>query len=252
MYEFLTGPMLWAAFLIFVIGLARRVVLYIRGLDWRLERVAYGPGRKIGMKGAISSVLQWLVPFGTHSWRRQPYFTIAFFLFHIGVVIVPLFLAGHMVIMQERFGFSLPSLPMWFSDAFTVLAIVGAFMMILRRVALPEVRFLTTLVSCCWCCSCSSPDSSPVCRPPVMKAGSCGISSRPSWCSFWRRSPSFPTSCCTSCRAVSLAWTTPSSVAARRAAPLSPGNPPGLPAYWRTTCLKASFATDGPSTPRKI
>ena len=126
MYEFLTGPMLWAAFLIFVIGLARRVVLYIRGLDWRLERVAYGPGRKIGMKGAISSVLQWLVPFGTHSWRRQPYFTIAFFLFHIGVVIVPLFLAGHMVIMQERFGFSLPSLPMWFSDAFTVLAIVGA------------------------------------------------------------------------------------------------------------------------------
>ena len=33
MYEFLTGPMLWAAFLIFVIGLARRVVLYIRGLD---------------------------------------------------------------------------------------------------------------------------------------------------------------------------------------------------------------------------
>ena len=131
MYEFLTGPMLWAAFLIFVIGLARRVVLYIRGLDWRLERVAYGPGRKIGMK--------------THSWRRQPYFTIAFFLFHIGVVIVPLFLAGHMVIMQERFGFSLPSLPMWFSDAFTVLAIVGAFMMILRRVALPEVRFLTTL-----------------------------------------------------------------------------------------------------------
>ena len=25
MYEFLTGPMLWAAFLIFVIGLARRV-----------------------------------------------------------------------------------------------------------------------------------------------------------------------------------------------------------------------------------
>ncbi len=143
MYEFLTGPMLWAAFLIFVIGLARRVVLYIRGLDWRLERVAYGPGLKIGMKGAISSVFQWLVPFGTHSWRKQPYFTIAFFLFHIGVVIVPLFLAGHMVIMQERFGFSLPALPMWFSDAFTVLAIVGAFMMILRRVALPEVRFLT-------------------------------------------------------------------------------------------------------------
>ena len=235
MYEFLTGPMLWAAFLVFVIGLARRVVLYIRGLDWRLERVAYGPGRKIGMKGAISSVLQWLVPFGTHSWRRQPYFTIAFFLFHIGVVIVPLFLAGHMVIMQERFGFSLPSLPMWFSDAFTVLAIVGAFMMILRRVALPEVRFLTTLGD--W--------GILLLVLFVLVAGFLARMQAPG-------STSFPTSCCTSCRAVSLAWTTPSSVAARRAAPLSPGNPPGLSAYWRTTCLKASFATDGPSTPRKI
>ena len=34
MYEFLTGPMLWAAFLIFVIGLARRVVLYIRAVSY--------------------------------------------------------------------------------------------------------------------------------------------------------------------------------------------------------------------------
>lgn len=145
MYEFLTGPMLWAAFLIFVIGLARRVVLYIRGLDWRLERVAYGPGRKIGMKGAISSVLQWLVPFGTHRLAQAA-------VFHHRLLPVPYRRGdcasvpcrshGH---MQERFGFSLPSLPMWFSDAFTVLAIVGAFMMILRRVALPEVRFLTTL-----------------------------------------------------------------------------------------------------------
>ena len=79
------------------------------------------------------------------SWASRSWGSSDTGLFHIGVVIVPLFLAGHMVIMQERFGFSLPSLPMWFSDAFTVLAIVGAFMMILRRVALPEVRFLTTL-----------------------------------------------------------------------------------------------------------
>lgn len=145
MYEFLTGPMLWVSLLVFVGGLAWRVVKYIKGLDWKLERVAYGPGREVGMKGAMSSVLQWLVPFGTHSWRKQPYFTIAFFLFHAGVVILPLFLAGHMVIMEERFGFSLPALPMCVSDTLTVLAILGAIMMILRRVALPEVRFLTNM-----------------------------------------------------------------------------------------------------------
>ncbi|MEG1609769.1 MAG: respiratory nitrate reductase subunit gamma [Bilophila sp.] len=143
MYSFLTGPMLWLATLVFVLGLGWRAVHYVKGLDWRLERVAYGPGRKIGLKGAVTSVLQWLVPFGTHSWRKQPYFTIAFFLFHIGLVLVPLFLAGHMVIMQERFGFSLPTLPMGVSDTLTVLAIIGGIMMVLRRIALPEVRFIT-------------------------------------------------------------------------------------------------------------
>lgn len=143
MYAFLTGPMLWLSLLIFVIGLAWRVVRYIRGLDWRLERVAYGPGRTIGIKGAITSAVQWLVPFATHSWRKQTYFTIAFFLFHLGLVVTPLFLSGHMVIMRERFGFSLPSLPMGVSDVFTVLAIAGGIMMLLRRIALPEVRFIT-------------------------------------------------------------------------------------------------------------
>lgn len=143
MYAFLTGPMLWFAFLVFVVGLAWRVVKYVKGLDWRLERVAYGPGKNIGIKGALSSVFQWLVPFGTHSWRKQPYFTVAFFLFHIGLVIVPLFLEGHIVIFRTRFGFGWPTLPMGISDGLTVLAIIGGIMMLLRRIALPEVRFLT-------------------------------------------------------------------------------------------------------------
>lgn len=143
MYTFLTGPMLWVAMLIFIGGLAWRVVRYVKGLDWRLERVAYGPGRDVGLKGALFSVFKWLVPFGTHSWRKQPYFTVAFFLFHLGLVIVPLFLAGHMVIMRARLGFSFPSMPLWLSDALTIGAILGGVMMALRRIALPEVRFLS-------------------------------------------------------------------------------------------------------------
>ncbi len=143
MYEFLTGPMLRLSFLIFVLGLAWRVVKYIKGLDWRLERVAYGPGRDMGIKGALSSVIQWLIPFATHSWRKQPWFTIAFFLFHMGVVIVPLFLAGHMVVMQERLGVSLPAMPVSLSDVLTILGIIGGIMILLRRIALPEVRFIT-------------------------------------------------------------------------------------------------------------
>ena len=144
MYAFLTGPMLWASLLVFFGGLLARVIWYIRGLDWRLDRVAYKPHLAIGLQGAVQSALKWLVPFGTYSWREQPYFAVAFFLFHIGAVLVPLFLAGHNIILAERFGFSLPALPMGIADALTVAAIIGLVMIALRRIALTEVRILTT------------------------------------------------------------------------------------------------------------
>lgn len=142
MYDFLAGPLLLLSLLIFVCGLAWRVVTYIRGLDWRLERVAYGYSEGRGMKGALWSVFKWLVPFGTHSWRQQPYMTIAFFLFHLGVVIAPLFLAGHMVVMREALGFSLPALSVGAGDFLSICGVIGGVMLLLRRLALPEVRFL--------------------------------------------------------------------------------------------------------------
>lgn len=143
MYDFLTGPLLLVSLLVFIGGLGYRVVNYMRGLDWRLERVGYSYGDGRGMKGALWSVFKWLVPFGTHSWRQQPYVTIAFFLFHLGVVIAPLFLAGHMVVMREAIGISLPSLSVCTGDVLSIGGFIGGVMLLVRRIALPEVRFLS-------------------------------------------------------------------------------------------------------------
>ena len=143
MYSFLCGPMLGLSLLIFVCGMVWHVVRYVKGLDWRLERVAYAYGGSNGWKGALWSVFKWLVPFGTHSWRKQGFTTVAFFLFHLGVVVAPLFLAAHMVVMRELLGFSFPSLPVWLGDALAVCGIVGGFMLLIRRIVLPQVRFLS-------------------------------------------------------------------------------------------------------------
>jgi len=143
MYSFLIGPMLWLSLLIFVGGLTWRAVQYVKGLDWRLERVAYAYGGKNGWKGALWSVFKWLIPFGTHSWRQQGFTAVAFFLFHLGVVIAPLFLAGHMVIMREMLGFSFPALPVWAGDVLAVCGIAGGLMLLVRRIVLEQVRFLS-------------------------------------------------------------------------------------------------------------
>jgi nitrate reductase gamma subunit len=144
MYDFLTGPMFWLSLCIFFIGMAVRVVQYFKGLNWQLERVAYKAYPVQGFKGAINSILKWLIPFGTYGWRRQPFMTVIFFGFHIGAVLVPVFLLAHNVFLKEKIGISWITLNPVFADVLTWSVIISAFLLFLRRISLPEVRILTT------------------------------------------------------------------------------------------------------------
>ncbi|MDR0338825.1 MAG: hypothetical protein LBH65_00950 [Desulfovibrio sp.] len=143
-YSFLTGPCFIVSLAVFFGGLLFRFVRYFYGLDWRLERVAYRPWLGDGIKGGVHSAFKWLIPFGTYGWRAQPFFTVCFVLFHAGAVLVPLFLIGHNVILEETFGFSLPAMPQPLADVLVAATIMGAFFIVLRRIALAEVRILTT------------------------------------------------------------------------------------------------------------
>jgi nitrate reductase gamma subunit len=145
MYQFVTGPLLWLSFGIFFVGLAARVVLYIRGLDWKLDRVAYRPQFGKGLKGALQSILHWLMPLGSYGWRAKPLYTIIFFVFHIGLVVTPLFLQGHVIILRERWGITWwPTISMALADILTIGVMISAVFIAVRRFALPEVRILTT------------------------------------------------------------------------------------------------------------
>ena len=144
MYQFVTGPLAWLSFLIFFGGCIYRLVWYIRGLDWQLDRVPYRYHVPFGIKGALRSVFFWLLPFGTHSWRAKPGFTILFFVFHIGLIFTPIFLQAHNVLLQERLGFSLWTISDGTADVLTAMMILAALFIVLRRIALTEVRIITT------------------------------------------------------------------------------------------------------------
>lgn len=144
MYAFLTGPMLWVTFTVLIVGCLVRVVKYVRGLSWQLDRVAYKPHFGLGAGHAVKSILFWLVPFGSRSWREKPGMTILFFAFHIGIVFVPLFLEAHAVVAREHLGLSWPSMPAALADGLTIAMLSAGVMLIVRRIALPEVRIITT------------------------------------------------------------------------------------------------------------
>ena len=62
-----------------------------------------------------------------------------------GLVVTPLFLAGHAVILKERWGINWPTIPMALADVLTIGVMVCTVLIAIRRIGLPEVRILTTL-----------------------------------------------------------------------------------------------------------
>jgi len=143
MYNFVTGPLAWFAFLVFFIGLFVRSVLYIKGLDSKLDRVTYGENVFYGVREAVRSVFCWLIPFGTRSWRTHPGMTMLVFIFHSCILLPTFFLAAHNMILQERWGFSLFTIPDSVSDIMTIVVLLSAFFLVFRRLRFDEVRILT-------------------------------------------------------------------------------------------------------------
>ena len=143
--DLLTGPIFLASLAIFLVGMLARIVLYIKGLDGRLERVAYSAQMNRGLIGAFASVFKWLIPMGTCGWRKQPLITLGFFLLHIGAIALPFFLVGHTVILENATNgiIKLPSLPMNVADILTYAALAGLVILVVRRLVIPEVRILT-------------------------------------------------------------------------------------------------------------
>ncbi len=143
MYNFLTGPLAWFSFFVFFIGMFIRSALYIKGLDSSIDRVTYRVNTSFGIKEAVRSIFFWLLPFSTRGWRTQPLMTILFFIFHISLLTSTLFLNAHNMILEERWGFSIITMPDVISDYLTIAVLVTAFILIIRRIVLPQVRILT-------------------------------------------------------------------------------------------------------------
>lgn len=145
MYQFVTGPLAWASFTIFFVGLIVRIIWYVRGLDWKIDRVTYSVNTSYGIRGALHSVFRWLLPFGTRSWRTNIFMTTIFFVFHIALIVTPIFLKAHNIILLERWGFSLWTISDKTADLLTIALMVAGVFLVIRRVALPEVRIMTTV-----------------------------------------------------------------------------------------------------------
>jgi len=118
MIDFAKGPLFALTFLIMVLGLLRHVIIQVYSLIIRKgRRLKNAAWKKIALDG-----LSWVIPV-KHIIPGTRIFSASSFLSHIGLIIVPLFLAEHVVLWESFLGIGLPSLGTGFADALTLFTI---------------------------------------------------------------------------------------------------------------------------------
>lgn len=140
MVAFITGPFLWITFIIFIGGSFYRLVdMFIQAKE---EKVIYP---YMSLKYGLRSLMHWLIPFGSKNMQMRPVMTIVTFLFHLSVVITPLFFIAHIVFFQQAWGISWWTLPELVADILTWIVIAGCLYFLGRRLLLPEVKNVTSI-----------------------------------------------------------------------------------------------------------
>lgn len=139
-YNFVTGPLAWAAFAVFIGGSAYRLWSMIQlAKQKEASFISY-----MSLPHALRSIFRWLIPYGTLGWRENPALTLVTFLFHLCLFVLVIFTPAHEVLWDYAFGISFPSLPEGVSDLLT-LAVIGAGCFFLhRRLTNAQVRYITT------------------------------------------------------------------------------------------------------------
>ena len=95
-------------------------------------------------KYSLRSIFHWIIPFASVNMQKHPVMTLVTFTFHICLLVTPVFLLSHAVLWDESWNLQLWTLPDPVSDVMT-LAVIGCCVFFgVRRIKLPEVRYLTS------------------------------------------------------------------------------------------------------------
>jgi len=138
-YDLARGPLAWAAFIIFIGGTLYKLVrLYL--LSRQKDKVVYNHW---SLSWGLRSILHFLLPLN-RSVTNRPIFSALAYVFHIFLLVVPIFLLAHAVLWWESWGISLPYLNETITDYMTVVVIVTGLLLLVRRFVDPTVRLLTT------------------------------------------------------------------------------------------------------------
>ena len=140
LYSFVTGPLAWAAFIVFIAGSLYRLINMLYLVN-KKEKFIY---TYMSLKYSFRSIFHWIIPFATLNWKRHPVLTIVTFAFHLCLIITPVFLLSHAILWDESWNINLWTLPDGVADIMTLIVVGSCIFFLIRRLVSPEVQYVTS------------------------------------------------------------------------------------------------------------
>lgn len=144
--EFGRGPLFRISFVIMILGLARLVALQIIGM---IETFKHNEDHIVAWRDITKTTLSWLVPIFS-IWKKLPLYSLISFGFHIGLILVPLFLAAHVMLWKSSVGFGWFKIPQELANWLTILTIVTGLLLFILRIANRNARFISRRQDFIW------------------------------------------------------------------------------------------------------
>ena len=144
--DFVKGPLFRLCFAIMILGLLRIFTLDI----WN----GYKAWRKAGDKKIPWKLIrrrswEWIFPIKRIKNNFQAYSVISI-LFHVGLILVPIFLFAHIDLWKKSVGISWPSLPFTLAFWLTISTIVFLIAMLISRMVIKPLRALSKKQDYLW------------------------------------------------------------------------------------------------------
>ena len=135
------GPVFRMCFLIMVLGLMRVFVLNVMNIVGAVQRAN---NKNIPYRVIAINTLKWLFP-TAKVFGSRIVFSVTSVLFHVAIIITPLFLGAHILLWERGLGISWPAINGQVADYLTLLAIVTSLALFIQRVMARPTRALSRL-----------------------------------------------------------------------------------------------------------
>jgi len=137
--DFARGPLFRFSLAVLVLGLLRILILDLWGIYTTYRRAG---DKQIPWKLVVIRTFEWLVPVKRVAHQR-PIYSILSILFHIGLLLVPIFLFAHVRLWELAIGFAWPTLPKIVADILTVSTVLTGILLFVGRVASKASSFIS-------------------------------------------------------------------------------------------------------------